>query len=105
MQKVIVATEQDGLDVITLVMLFEVPNEEFDLEDAVRKASVDYCKTKDGADVFEENCNCFNWGDFYTYVPNSFCEKYGFSIIKSFETIDVYFDEQLVSETNLEIEE
>lgn len=47
MLRTVVAIERDGLDVRVLSLQFDVPNAEFDLKDAVCKASTDYCKTPD----------------------------------------------------------
>lgn len=46
MLRTVVAIERDGLDVRVLSLQFDVPNAEFDLKDAVCKASTDYCKTQ-----------------------------------------------------------
>lgn len=70
---------------------------------AIAKASVEYCQTEEGRDVFEHNCRNFNYGDFNLYVPNEICGKYGIEKIDSeIEFDDVNFNEQLVDETELE---
>ena len=106
MIKTIVATERDGFDIRTLSISFDVPSDDFDLIEAVKKAATDYCLTDEGKMVYEGNCNCFNWGDFATYVSNSFCEPYGFKQINSdVSEISVNFDEQLVNESDIFEEE
>ena len=99
----VVAIERDGLDVRVLSLQFDVPNAEFDLKDAVCKASTDYCKTSDGRMVYEDNCSYFNWADFARYVPQEICEKYGFRRIDSVVSdIEVDWDEQLVDDEQIE---
>lgn len=108
-QKIFIASEMDGLDVINLVMVMEVDEERIkspcDFAQAVRNACKEYCLTDEGRRVYEGNCNCFNWGDFDTYVPNAICEKYG--IRKTLTTVSeqFYFDEQLVDEEDIFPEE
>ena len=73
-----------------------------DIKDAMSKAATDYCKTPEGKQVYQENCNCFNIGDFDTHVPNDICKKYGIEKIDSdtsFGTID--FNTELVDEFEL----
>lgn len=102
----IVAIERDGWDVNVLTLAFDVPDESFDLRDAVRKATTDYCKTEEGRKTYSYNCDYFNWADFAMSVPNEFCKKYGFSKI-DYDTSDliVDWDEQLVNESELEFED
>ena len=77
-----------------------------DIEQAVRKAALDFCKTEEGKRVYIGNCHNFNWGDFYTYVNNDFCRPYGFIASScDIRQIDVNFNEELVSEVDILDEE
>ncbi len=101
MKKIIVATDQDGLDVRTCVIVLDV-NEGVNAKKAVLAACREYCQTEEGKNTYIGNCDSFNWGDFDAYVPNSICEKHGFRKI-DFEvnTENVDFNEQLVLETDV----
>lgn len=102
MLKTIVAVERDGIDIRTLSLLFDVPSKDFDLVTAVKKAVTDYCKTKEGREIYRYNCSYFNWADFEMYVPNEFCKRYGFEKVDSMccdEEVD--WDEQLVNDTEI----
>ncbi len=86
-----------------ITLSFEVPDANFDLIEACKKAAVAYCKTEEGYKVFtENNCHCFNWADFDLYVPNSIMEQFGFRKIEGVNTdYIVDFDEQLVLEKDV----
>ena len=105
MLKIIVATEAYGLDVTNLVMVLDVNSEDINIEQAVLDACKEYCLTNEGKRTFEGNCNCFNWGDFDTYVPNEICEKYGFRKVESNVAEEFNFDQQLVDEYEIFPEE
>ena len=47
MLKNVVAIERDGLAFRELIITFEVPDEDFDLEYYVRKAATDYCLSEE----------------------------------------------------------
>jgi len=95
----IVAVEYDGRETMALSISFEVPDNEFDLVVAARKAATDFCKTEAGKAIYEYNCSCFNWADFEMSVPNSFCEKYGFRKVDSvLNDIIVDWDEHVVDD-------
>lgn len=97
MIRTINAIEHDGLKERMLTMLFDVPDEEFDLISAVKAAAKEYCMTEDGLKTYIGNCSSFNWADFECYVPNEICMKYGFRKINgSLSDISVNWDEQLV---------
>ena len=101
----IVAVEYDGREMRAISITCEVPNKEFDLVSAIKKASTDFCKTEEGRAVYEYNCSCFNWADFEASVPNSFCEKYGFKKIDFvLSDIVVDWDEHIVDDFELEEE-
>ena len=103
MIRTVVAIERDGLDVCTLTLMFDVPNEDFDLITAARKAATDFCKTEQGRKIFDSNCSCFNWADFDVYIPQEYCERYGFRKLDAvLSDIEVDLDEQLVDEFALE---
>lgn len=106
MLRTVVAIERDGLDFRVLTLQFEVPNEDFDLKDAVCKAATDYCKTPDGKKTYDYNCSYFNWADFATNVPQEFCERYGFKKVDSaVSDIEVNWDEQLVDDSQIEYDD
>ena len=99
----IVAIRRDGFDVNVFTFIVDVPNAYFDLESAVKAATIDYLKTPEGRRVFERNCCEMNWADFCFYVPNSFCEKHGFKKVKTdvLPNIIVNWDEELVDESQV----
>lgn len=93
----VVAINKDEFSVDVLIVTFEVPNEEFNLEYWVRKAATDYVNTKEGREIYDYNCAYFNWVDFAIGVPNSFCEKYGFKrVYNKCSDITVDWSEMLV---------
>ena len=70
-----------------------------DILAAIKKAAKHYVtNTKQGKADYEYNCNCFNWADFETAVPNKICQKYGFIKIENTPDIhiSVNWNEQLV---------
>lgn len=102
----IYVTDADGLNVRNWrIELLASPN--IDIRKAIEDACNEYCKTDDGKNVYEDNCNCFNWGDFDAYVPNNICEKYGFSkaVAPFTKVLNVNMDEQLVDESEIFLEE
>lgn len=102
MIRTVVAIEQDGSYVSTTALLFDVPNGSFDLIVAARKAAADFCKTEDGRRILNATHSRFNWLDFYSHVPQAYCEKYGFRKIETVLTnFDVDMDEQLVDTSAL----
>lgn len=106
MRKVeILATEQDGFTTRSFCFKLEA-EENVDVLEAIKKSCDEYCKTEDGKETYIGNCNCFNYGDFDAYVPNSICEKYGIRKINS-DLVQLYvnFDEQLVDESEIFKEE
>ena len=107
MLRTITAIERDGWDLRTLTIVFEVPDEAFDLVEAVKKASTEYCLTENGRATYEYNCHSFNWADFVMSVPNSICEKYGFKVVVDgiLSDIEVNWDEELVDSSQFDDEE
>lgn len=97
---VVSAIDQDGLNVNAYSFDF-LTKKGVDIKKAVRDAARDYCKTEEGLRVYIGNCHCFNWGDFDIYVDNDFCKPYGFVKVSSTCQIDVNFNEELVSETDV----
>lgn len=70
-----------------------------DVKNAVMKACTEYINTEIGKKTYEYNCECFNWADFESEVPNEICRKYGFekeSMPVADEFVD--WDEQLIIE-------
>lgn len=102
MAEFIISTyEQEGTSVRICCLLISAKDSmtSDDVLEAIKKASTDYCTTPEGRRTYENNCNCFNYGDFDVYVPNDICEKYGISKIGArYNYIEpLCFDEQLVN--------
>lgn len=98
----ITATEVRGTETYSTTYAFTIYDESIDLQEAVKKAAAAYINTDAGYKVYQHNCQCFNWGDFFLYVPNSFLKLFGFE--KDFSNITqtgVDFDEQLACEQDL----
>ena len=72
-----------------------------DVLQRIRDAAKEYCNTKNGRDTFTRNCNCFNYGDFFTFVPEKILHRHGIYLAATIEIIDVCFDEQLVLESDI----
>ena len=72
-----------------------------DVLQRIRDAAKEYCNTKNGRDTFKQNCNCFNYGDFFTFVPEKILRDHGIYRAVTTETIDVCFDKQLVLESDI----
>lgn len=104
MKKMINAIETNGMgDVNTLIMEFAVEPKCVNLVEAVCKASLDFVNTKEGREMYEKCKKRFNWGDFWLCVPNSFCQKYGFTKLEdegSKFPINVDLNENLVDESD-----
>lgn len=96
-KELVVATEQNGLDVRSCNYIFTVFDEQTDLLTAIKKAVAAYVNTNAGIQKYQQNCDSFNWGDLDS-IPNSYLRQFGF------EKDDFYlngtivdFNEQLVS--------
>ena len=99
MLRTITAIEREGMDVLSLTMVFEVANTEFDLIAAAMAAATDDCKTAEGCEIFSRNRESFNWADLDMYVPNKICEKHGFKKVDSCLSEVVDWNGQLVDES------
>jgi hypothetical protein len=99
----VIAIRRDGFDVQQIAILFEVPDQDFDLKAAVVSAATDYVKTPEGRKIYEGNCSEMNWSDFAWIVPNEFCEKHGFRKVDSgvLPDIIVNWDMNLVDDSQL----
>ena len=98
-KEIITATSQDGLDCCTSVFVFTVYDESIDLVEKIKEAAAAFINTDTGLLEYQHNCENFNWGDFFSAVPNRFLRPYGFEK----DTSDVAqhtvsFDEQLATE-------
>lgn len=102
----IVATSQEGI-VSTCVINYMVDNDRLpsmdDVKDAIHKAVRDYCRTKEGKEIYEGNRNSFNWGDLIICVPSSILEAHGLYQVEDnpCDVMEVDFDEQLVEESEI----
>ena len=102
MLKVVVPEEYDGRNHRSIVLIFEIPDEKFDLDSAIHAAATEFCKTEEGRKVFDHNCESFNWGDFALHVSNEICEKHGFKQVNYIDTDEfVDFNKQLVDEEDI----
>lgn len=107
----IIATDQDGLNTKTYIFELLADNRKLKDVEAVKQAITDavkeFCQTEDGRKIYNGNCNNFNWGDLDAYLPETTLNKYG--LYKSHDTsediLEVDFNEQLVSETDVFEEE
>lgn len=107
----IIATDRDGFNTKNYVFEFLADNRKLKDAAAVRQAIEDavkeFCQTEEGRKVYEENGNNFNWGDLDAYVPELILNKHG--LYKDDHTpdgvLEVDFNEQLVSETDVFEEE
>lgn len=98
-KEIITATSQEGLDCCTSVFVFTVYDESIDLVEKIKEAAAAFINTDTGLLEYQHNCKNFNWGDFFSAVPNRFLRPYGFEK----DTSDVAqhtvsFDEQLATE-------
>ena len=98
------ATEYEGLKTHTLHIALQPLTRDVNTKNitqAVKNACRDFIRTKEGIKVMMHNCGQFNWSDFETYVPNTFCEKYGFKRISCDENdLNVDWNENLISQQN-----
>lgn len=107
----IIATDQDGLNTKNYIFEFLADNRKLKDAAAVRQAITAavkaFCQTEDGRKIYKGNCNNFNWGDLDAYLPEAILNKYG--LYKSYDTskdiLEVDFNEQLISETDVFEEE
>ena len=98
-KEIITATSQDGLDCCTSVFVFTVYDESIDLVEKIKEAAAAFINTDTGLLEYQHNCENFNWGDFFSAVPNRFLRPYGFEKDTSDvaqHTVSV--DEQLATE-------
>lgn len=77
------AIERDGFNIRVLTVVFEVPSENFDIEENINRAVADFAKTENGKQALEYTCGYFNLADVVQNLPNELCEKHGFKIITS----------------------
>ena len=76
MKYLITMLDDDEFDAMTMVCQTNDPN--LDIKAAIKSAASEYIKTKKGKEIYQNNKDSFCWGDFYLYVPNKICKKYGF---------------------------
>lgn len=101
----LVATERDGLEIRAISIDIDAQDgmRKSDVIEAVKSACTEYCKTREGFNTYDGNCNSFNYGDFEAYVPNEICEKYGIKKVGDDRVAieNLEFDEQLVDESEI----
>lgn len=100
--EVVAAIDPNGLEAQVYVHVLNV-EKGTDIEEAARLAAAEFCRTTQGYETFRENNNCFNWGDF-VYIPKDICKKYGFSPCYFAPAVTVDFNEQLVSDADVQEE-
>lgn len=91
----VTAVERDGLNVRTITVSFHVPDESFDLMEAIRKAVAEFAETENGKDALEYTCGYFNLADVAAFLPEYFCRRHGFTVADALnqdEEIDWDFD-------------
>ena len=91
MKKTIIAHESDGRETYMLAMTFEVPDDDFDLVGAIKKASTAICNTSKGRTTYENNNRYFDWGDFADCATSATCELFGFRLV-SVVPVDITVD-------------
>ena len=100
--RTIIATEHDGTDTRTLVINIRILDgdpQSFDVKDAVTKAVHEYLCTEEGKEVYDHNCEGFNWADFESNVPNEICHRHGFEKVESTTSdLEVDWDEHLADD-------
>ena len=84
----VTAIERDGLDIRTVTVSFRVPDENFDLMEAIRKAVAEFAETDDGKAALEYTCGYFNLEDVVCFLPDCICERHGFTIEGSLDHND-----------------
>jgi hypothetical protein len=95
--------DQDGIDFnIATIVMFAADG--VNVKKSIRSACIEFCNTDEGREIFIGNNNCFNWGDFITYVPNDICKKYGLEILDNVQQENAYFDELLVTDFDIKEE-
>lgn len=101
-KEIITSISQDGLDSHTSVFVFTVHDDSINLIEKIKEAAAAYINTDIGLQEYQHNCKNFNWGDFFTAIPNSFLLPYGFEKDTS-DAVEhtVNFDEQLAGEDDL----
>lgn len=101
-KEIITAISRDGLDCCTSVFVFTVYDESIDLVEKIKEAAAAFINTDIGLLEYQHNCKNFNWGDFFSAIPNSFLRPYGFEKDTSdVAQYTVNFDEQLATEEDL----
>lgn len=74
--------DQDGLDVTLHNICIRTSLPDADILPAIKAAAQEYLDTPDGLRIWDENCECFNYGDFDLNVPDEVCGHHGFHIIR-----------------------
>lgn len=95
----VIAVDQNGLEMEAYAYIFEA-DEQTDIETLARQAAIEYCRTPEGAKVYQENGRCFDWGDF-NFIPDNICKKYGFRQRYFTPSITVDFNERLVTDEDM----
>ena len=68
----------------------------------IKTAATEYCQTEDGRRTYIGNCNCFNIGDAFTYIPKKFFNRYGiFPQTGAGIYMHADFNDQLVDENDI----
>lgn len=98
----IIVIEHDGIDERTGILNIRILDKhkcEDSITEAMKKAVHAFLCTKEGYAVYQHNCECFNWMDFWDNVPNTICQEYGFEKLdRQQETVNVDWDEHLVDD-------
>ncbi len=93
MLKTLTTLEADCMAKNITIHLCEVPDDTFDLENAMRKAVKDYASTKEGKEAYDKirkiNEDHISFSDAIYLLPEEFCTKHGFKVIQRFYEYDI----------------
>lgn len=103
---ILTCTERSGLEIrqLNIILKTKPDMSPDDLRKAIKAASLEYCLTDQGRKTYINNCHCFNYGDFSTYVTNDICARHGILRIDyQYHQITDYLDTTLVQEDEVPI--
>lgn len=102
----IIVTEYDRADEKASVLNIRILDRHKcgdDITEAAKKAVHAFLCTEEGYAIYQHNCECFNWMDFWDNVPDTICREYGFEKLSSeLETVTVDWDEHLADDGAVE---
>lgn len=78
MEKTLFAIEPETNTAIAVTFSYKDCN--LDLHSAVKAAALEFIQTPEGSQIYQHNCQAFNWGDFVNEAPSELCQRHGFTI-------------------------